>query len=207
MMFKINIYLRFALIALFLGGGILLAAIYGLGYSWILILIGLVLLGGYFLLGTVASAAEFIQVMDMDGAEKRLNLTFFPKLLYVTQRAIYFVLKGSIAAHRNHTKEAEGYFNKALSLNLPSDNEKGMVLLQMAGIQAKKSNWPGAKNYMSQFKKLKISEPLIKQQGEEFEKAIAQSGQANVARSMGKQGMQMMKQGGFGSKRRRPKMR
>ncbi len=40
-MFSINIYIKFALIAIFLLGGISLALVYGLGYSWILILIGL----------------------------------------------------------------------------------------------------------------------------------------------------------------------
>lgn len=206
-MFKINIYLKFALIVVFLFGGIGLALAYGLGYSWILILIGLVILASYFLLGTIQSAAEFIQRMDMDGAEKRLNLTFFPRLLYVTNRAIYNVLRGTIAAQRGNNKEAEDFFNVALSMNLPSDNEKAMVLLQMAGIHAKRNNWSGAKTYLHQAKKLNISEPMIKKQFDEFDRALDSRGQMNVARSMGKQGMQMIQRGGSSGKRRRPKMR
>lgn len=206
-MFKINIYLKFALIAVFLGGGILLASIYGLGYSWILILIGLIILASYFLLGTIQSAAEFIQLQDFDGAEKRLGLTKFPRLLYVTNRAIYYVLKGTIAAQKGDTNTAEELFKTALSMNLPSDNEKAMVLLQMAGIHAKRNNWNGAKTYLNQAKKLNITEPMIKGQFDEFDKALNSRGQMNVARSMGKEGMQMMKNGGYGSKRKRPKMR
>jgi tetratricopeptide (TPR) repeat protein len=206
-MFKINIYVKFALIAVFLGGGIVLASIYGLGYSWILILIGLIFLASYILLGTIQSAAELIQFQDFDGAEKRLNLTKFPQFLYVTNRAIYYVLKGTIATQRGDNNTAENLFNKALGMNLPSDNEKAMVLLQMAGIHAKKNNWNGAKNYLNQAKKLNISEPMIKKQFDEFDKALNSRGQMNVARSMGKEGMRMMKQGGYGGKRRRPKMR
>ena len=43
-MFKINIYVKFALIAIFLLGGIGLSFVYGFGYTWILILIGLIFL-------------------------------------------------------------------------------------------------------------------------------------------------------------------
>jgi len=204
-MFKINIYVKFALIAVFLLGGIGLSFIYGFGYTWILILIGLIFLASYLLLGTIQSAAERIQVTDFAGAEKMLGLTFFPNLLYVTNRSIYYILKGSIEAQRKDTKAAEEYFQKALSLKLPSDNEKAMVLLQMCNIQMMKSNWAGAQNYFMQVKKLHISEKLIKEQIDQVEKAINSRGNINVARSMGKQGMQMMRMGG--GKRRRPPMR
>jgi len=204
-MFKINIYVKFALIAVFLLGGIGLSFVYGFGYTWILILIGLIFLASYLLLGTIQSAAERIQVTDFAGAEKMLGLTFFPNLLYVTNRSIYYILKGSIEAQRKDTKAAEEYFQKALSLKLPSDNEKAMVLLQMCNIQMMKSNWAGAQNYFMQVKKLHISEKLIKEQIDQVEKAINSRGNINVARSMGKQGMQMMRMGG--GKRRRPPMR
>ena len=205
MMFKINIYVKFALIAVFLLGGIGLSFVYGFGYTWILILIGLIFLASYLLLGTIQSAAERIQVTDFAGAEKMLGLTFFLNLLYVTNRSIYYILKGSIEAQRKDTKAAEEYFQKALSLKLPSDNEKAMVLLQMCNIQMMKSNWAGAQNYFMQVKKLHISEKLIKEQIDQVEKAINSRGNINVARSMGKQGMQMMRMGG--GKRRRPPMR
>jgi tetratricopeptide (TPR) repeat protein len=205
-MFKINIYLKLALIVLLTGGGIILGIIYTFWFSFLFILAGLVLLASYFLLGTIQSAAEKLQLQDFAGAEKQLNLTLFPNLLYVTNKAIYYVLKGTIESQRNNKAEAETYLNKALSMNLPSDNEKAMVLLQLANINMGKSNWAGAKAQILQLKKLKVSEKMIKEQIDMFEKALDNRGQVNVARSMGKQGMQMM-QGGYGSKRRRPKMR
>lgn len=205
-MFKINIYLKFALIALCLVGGVILTVMFGFWYAFIFLLLGLGLLASYFLLGTVQSAAEFIQLQDFVGAEKRLNLTFFPRLLYVTNRAIFYLLKGSIEMSKQNTKVAETYFNTALELELPSDNEKAMVILQLANINAQRNNWTGAKVQFAQVKKLKITEPMIKEQIDYFEKAINSRGQAGVARSMGKQGMQMMQQG-MGGKRRRPKMR
>jgi tetratricopeptide (TPR) repeat protein len=203
-MFTINIYLKFAIIAFCLIGGIVLSFILGIGYTWIFIIIGLIFLASYIFLGTVQSASELLQKMDFEGAEKRLDLTFFPNWLYVTNRAFYYILKGSLAAQRKDNNAAELYFNQALALDLPSDNEKGMVLLQMAGIQAQKNNWTGAKNYFYQAKKLKITESQLKEQFKQFEAAIENRGQMKVAQSMGMKTGQMMMPGG---KRRRPKMR
>lgn len=203
-MFTINIYLKFALIALFLGLGIVLIFTQGFWYAFPLLLVGLLLLLSYFLLGTVQSASQMVQAQDFDGAEKRLNLTIKPDWLYVTNRAYYYIMKGSVAAGRNDIKGSEVFFNQALELNLPSDNEKGMVLLQLAGINANKGKWTEAKNYFNRAKKLKITEPQIKSQFDMLQKALGNQGQMKAARSMGKQGMNMMNRG---SKRRRPKMR
>lgn len=205
-MLTINIYLKLALIVLFLGGGIVLWAIYGFWYSLIFLLIGIGLLASYILLGTVQSASNFIQEGDFEGADKRLNMTIMPKWLYVTNRAIYKILKGTIASQTGDPKIAEGYFNEALALKLPTDNEKGMVLIQLASIHANKGNMTGAKNYFNQAKKLKITEPQIKEQLTFIEKAFNQNmASRKAAQGMaGKGGRRMMQPGG---KRRRPKMR
>jgi len=203
-MFTINIYLKFALIALFLVGGIIVTFLYGFGYSWILLLIGIGLLASYFLLGTVSSTAQMVQAMDFDGAEKRLSLTKFPNLLYVTNRAFYYILKGSILMNRQDNNGAELLFNKALELKLPSDNEKAMVLLQLANINGTKNKWTVAQKYFNEADKLKITEQQLKDQLEMFRKAFKNRGQAKVAGRMGKAGHGMMHRS---SKRRRPKMR
>lgn len=203
-MFIINIYIKLGLIALFFIGGIVLTIMEGFIYSWPLLLIGIILLVSYILLGTVASAANFVQKMDFEGAEKRLGMTLSPRWLYVTNRAFYFIMKGSIRMHKGDHNAAEDEFNKALNLKLPSENEKAMVLLQLANINGAKNKWNAAKNYFSQAKKLKITEGQLKEQMNQFEKALINRGQVNAVRGMGKAGQQMMNQGG---KRRRPKMR
>ena len=203
-MFTINIYLKLALIAVFLGGGIVLTFIYGLVWSWPLLLIGLILLVSYLMLGTVASAANMIQTLDFEGARKRLNLTLTPRLLYVTNRAFYYIMNGSIMMNTGDTNGAEEEFNKALNLKLPTENEKAMVLLQLANINGSKNKWNAAKKYYREAKKLKITESQLKEQMVQFEKALTNRGQLKAAQGMGKKGQQMMRPGG---KRRRPKMR
>lgn len=203
-MFSINIYLRFALIALFLGGGIALAILYGFWYSFPLILVGIILLVGYVLLGTIQSAGLMMQAGDLEGAEKRLNLTLSPKLLFVTNKAFYYILKGTMAAHKKNMDESEQWLLKAKEVNVPTDNEKAMIELQLANINASKNKWKQAEANMRALKKLKVTEPTIKAQIEEFNRAFAQRGQARAAARQGRRGGGNIRPGG---KRRRPKMR
>lgn len=205
-MMNINIYVLLGLIVVLLGGGIGLAFVVNFWYAFPLLLIGLILLAVYIFFGSVNTAAKDIQKGDFDAADKKLNLTWKPDWLYVTQRAFYYIMKGSIAMNNKDMNKAEELFDTALGMELPSDNEKAMVLLQLANINASKNKWQAAKKYYRDIRKLKVTEAPIKEQIVQFEKALGNSGQLKAARSMGKQGMQMMQTGGK-SKRRRPKMR
>lgn len=203
-MFTINIYLRFALIALFLGGGIALAIAFGFWYALPLLLTGIILLVGYVLFGTVQSAAMLMQNADFDQSEKRLNLTLTPKWLYATNRAYYYMIKGSIAMGRKQIDESEEWLRKAQEINLPTDNEKAMLELQLANIMGSRGKWKQAEIHLRNLKKLKITEQAIKEQIVQFEKAFKNRGQVEAAQRMGPKGMMGLRPSG---KRRRPKMR
>lgn len=189
-------------------GGIALSVAFGFWYGFPFILIGLGLTVGYVLLGTVQSAAEIMQSGDMAAATQRLNLTLKPEWLYVTNRAYYYMLKGTMAMADKNTEEGEVYLNKAQSLKLPTDNEKAMIELQLASIKANKGKIKEAEAHMRNIKSLKVTEGMIKNQIEEFDKALKQNkGQMNAANRMGVMRGQMMQKGGGSSKRRRPPMR
>jgi len=125
-------------------------------------------------------------------------------LLYPTNRAYYYILKGSFAVNRKDNKEAENLFNKALSIKLPTDNEKAMILLQLANINAAKNKWTTAKKYYNEIKKLKVTEKALKDQIKQFNKVFANKAAMRQAAAMGKGGHKLLTAGG---KRRRPKMR
>lgn len=201
-MFSINIYLRFALIGLFLGGGIVLAFVYGFWYSFPFLLIGLILILGYIFLGTVQSAAQLMQNMDFLGAQKRLGLTIKPNWLYKANRAYYYMIKGSIAMQFKRNDEAEEFLQISKSIGLASDNEKAMVLLQLANLAVIKNNWQQAKIYFRETKQQKVTEPQLKEQIVQFEKAMKNQGAMRV--SQHRHRGSMMQPGG---KRRRPKAR
>ena len=176
-MFTINIYLRFALIALCLIGGAALVFAFGFWYAFPFLLVGLGLLISYFLLGTVQSTAAMVQNMDFEGAEKRLALTMFPNWLYKTNRAFYYMIQGTLAQQRGDDEQTEIWLNKAQQMELPTDNETAMVLVQLANLYAKKNQWNKTKAIMSKVKKLKVTEPQLKEQVKQFEKAVTNRGQ------------------------------
>lgn len=202
-MFQINIYLRFALTAILIIGGLVLAFLVNFWYAFPLILIGIILLAGYLVMGTVQSAAMLLQKGDMDGADKRLGLTFNPKWLYVTNRAYFYMIKGSIALARKQMDEGEMYLKMAQEIKVPTDNEKALLEIQLANINASKGKWKQAAIHFKNAKQLKITETVIKDQLKQLEKAIQNRGQMAAATRMGHQGMAMRP----GGKRRRPKMR
>ena len=203
-MLKLNIYLRFALMAVTIIGGTILAFVYGFWYAFPFLLIGIILTVGYILLGTVQSAAEIMQTGDFEATEKRLDLTFKPEWLYKTNRAYYYMVKGNLAMQRKDTEEGEKWLKKAQGVDIPTDNEKAMIELQLANVAASRNKWKQAEAHMRNLKGLKVTEPLLKEQIDQFSKAFAQRGQMKV-----QQRMQMSQRGGFrpGGKRRRPKMR
>ena len=198
-MLTINLRLKLAIIAVGIIGGLALVFTAGFWYGFPLILIGLGFLVSYILLGTVQSAAQMLEKMQFVEAEERLKWTIKPDWLYVTNRAFYYIMKGSIAANLNRPDEAEGYFEKAKDLKLPSDNERALVYLQLANIKANQGKWTQAKSIFHQVKKFNVSEGMLKDQIKQFEKALNQSGNTVHLRSG-----QAMQPGG---KRRRPKMR
>ena len=202
-MYSINIYWRFAIIGVTLIGGIALTILVNFWYALPLFIIALVLLVGYLLLGTVQSAAAILQTQDFEAAEKRLNLTFNPNWLFVTNRAYYYMIKGSIALGQKKMEEGEKYLKMAQEIDIPTENEKAMLELQLANIHASKGKWKQAQLHYKNAKKLNITEDLIKEQLAQFEKVMQNRGQMKAAR-MGQRGGMVMQPGG---KRRRPKMR
>ena len=201
-MFTINIYLRFALIFVTLVGGVILAFLFGFWYAFPFLLIGIILLVGYILLGTVQSAALLMQQTDLIGAEKRLNLTLKPTWLYSANRAYYYMIKGGLAMQFKKNEEAEILLTKAQEMGLPSDNERAMVYMQLANLAVIKNNFKSAQQLMRLAKQQKVTEPQIKEQLAEFNKALKNQGAMSKMRHRHRGAV--MQPGG---KRRRPKGR
>jgi len=202
-MFTINIYVKLALIAVTLLGGIGLVVAYGFWYGFPFLLVGIGLLISYILLGTVQSAMQLLQESKFEEADKRLDLTLKPEWLYSGNHAYYHTIKGMLAASRKDNSAAEKFFTKAQEIGVASDNESAMLELQLANIAANKNKWQQAKAHFKKLKGLKVTEPQLKDQIKQFEKALKQRGAMKAA---GRAGMNPMKMNP-GGKRRRPKMR
>lgn len=205
-MFTINIYLRFALIALGILGGIGLWAGFGFWYGFPLILVGIILLAGYLMLGTILSTNQLVSQQRLDEAEARLKMTYFPKLLLVGYKGVYHMTHGAIAMQRRDFAAAENWLKQALASGLPTDNERGAAMLQLVMVYAGKKNLKAAQTQFAELKKLNVTEPMLKEQIKEVDKQMKQAGQAVMTPAT----MAMMGgRGGFrpGGKQRMPRVR
>ena len=205
-MFTINIYLRFALIALGIIGGIGLWFSLGFWYGFPFLFTGILLLIGYLLLGTIMSTNQLVSEQRLDEADKRLALTFFPGMLMMGYKGVFYITKGGIAMQRKDFVTAEKWVNQALASGLPTDNERGAAYMQLVMIAANRQNIKGAQIHFAELKKLNITEPMLKEQVKEIEKQLKMTGQSAMNPAM----MAMMGgKGGFrpGGKRRMPKGR
>ncbi len=189
-MFTINIYLRFALIGICLVGGTLLAIYTSFWYALPILLIGIILLIGYFLFGTIQSAAQIMQRGDLEGAEKRLALTFKPNWLFGPNKAILYMVKGTIAIQRRDIEEGEKWLKKAEEINMPSDNEAAMIQVQLASIYASKRKWNQANIHVKKMKDMNITNLEIKAQYKQIHDIVKTKGQsqAKMIRPKGRKG-------------------
>lgn len=204
-MFTINIYLRFALIVGGIIGGIALWAAYGFWYGFPFLLVGIIMLAGYLMLGTILSTNQLLSQQRLDEAEKRLKLTFFPKILLIGYKGVYYMTHGALAMQRRDLNTAETWIRKSLDAGLPSENERATALLQMVMIAASKNNIKQAQSYFAEVKKLNVTESMIKEQIREVEKQMKQASQAMNPSTMAMMGGKGFRPGG--GKRRQPKMR
>ncbi len=205
-MFSINIYLRFALIALGLVGGTILSSTYGFWYGFPFILIGLLLLLGYFLLGTIVSTNQLLGTMQVDEAEARLKMTYFPNMLLMGYRGVFYMTKATIAMQRKDWASAETDLKIALEKGLPTDNERGGALMQLMMIGAQKGNLNNVPAQMAEIKKLNITDPSLKEQLKSIEQQLKMAknnpmNPSTLAMMGGRNGFRP------GSKRPRPRVR
>jgi hypothetical protein len=203
-MFTINIYLRFALIVGGIVGGVALWATFGFWYGFPFLLVGIIMLAGYLMLGTILSTNQLLSQQRLDEAEARLKLTFFPKLLLVGYKGVYYMTHGAMAMQKRDFNTAEIWIKKSLESGLPTENERATAMLQLVLIYAGKNNFKAAQTQFAELKKLNVTEPMLKEQIKEVEKQLKQAGQAMNPSMMGMMGGKGFRPGG---KRRQPKVR
>ncbi|MFN0212666.1 MAG: hypothetical protein ACKVT2_00300 [Saprospiraceae bacterium] len=203
-MFIINIYLRFALIVGGILGGIALWSAYGFWYGFPFLLVGILMLAGYLMLGTILSTNQLLSKQQLAEAEARLKLTFFPNILLMGYKGVYYMTQGALYMQKRDFNTAEMWIKKSLDSGLPSDNERGAAMLQLVMISAGKNNIKAAQNHFSELKKLHVTEGMLKEQIKEVEKQLKQAGQAMSPSMMAQMGGKGFRPGG---KRRQPPMR
>ena len=102
-----------------------------------------------------------------------------------------------IAMKRNQYPEAETLMQRAYDIGLPTDNDKGMVLFNLAQLNYNKRKFSAAKVQLRQIKELDIKEPMLLEQVGQLEAALkVRPGgmQQMMHRGMGGRGQRMVQQ-------------
>ena len=116
--------------------------------SFILYLIGIILIAGHFFFGPMRLIQQYMENGDMEGAEKVLNSVQFPNLLYKPIRSVYFTLRGNVAMMKQDYAGAEKNMKKGLDLGMPMKEAEGASLLQMGMLQMQKNDIKSAESYI-----------------------------------------------------------
>ena len=153
-----NTRIRFIIIALAVIG-LAYCVVSGYYYTCVYIL-GLI---GYMIWsqyrdGTVFLATQAFHNQDYVKTKNLLAEIKNPDHLRKGRRNFYEFMMGNIALKDNNIQEAEYHFQLASRLPWRKDNEKAMVLINLANINLRKKEYERVEAYISVAEKLKLTE-------------------------------------------------
>ena len=117
----------------------------------------LLLVWSYFRQGTVMLAAKAFHEKDLTKAEDLLRQIKDPDRLSKRRRGFYEFIYANIELDRNNYEAAERHFQIASRFPLRNDNDKGIILVQLANLSLRKKEYIKAQAYVDKAKTLKIS--------------------------------------------------
>ena len=140
---------------LLLGGVFLLGAIIvnieaGFWPALVLYVVTIILVVGHFLFGPMRLIQTHMEEGNMEGAQKVLDMIWFPQLLIKPVRSVYYTLKGNMDMVNENYDSAEINMKKSLSLGMPMKEAEGANKLQLGMLAMQKGNNKEAESYIRQ---------------------------------------------------------
>jgi len=170
MMFYTRI--RFALIALFIGLGILLHLRTGLVNAWYLYAAGALLLLTYLLFGNVWTAFNLLKRGRPEQAQQVLNRIYFPELLAPRHRAYFHFTQGMIQLQHKEVDAAAGQLQQAADIGLSRPADKALLELNLAHIHYVRQQYSQARQHLDNAKSHPTSDLLIRDNIGKLERAL-----------------------------------
>ncbi len=123
----------------------------GFWTSFILYLIGVVLIVGHFIIGPLRLLQEPMENGDIEGAKKVLDSIWFPGLLIKPVRSQYYTIKGNFAMVNNDYDNAEKLMKKGLGMGgTMMKSQEGANKLQIGMLAIQKGNMKEGESYIRQ---------------------------------------------------------
>lgn len=148
----------------------------GFEWSWMFLLLCIILIVRYFLLGTVGAAGRHLQNQDFAKAEQVLSWTKKPEWLMPGINAMYYFLKSALMQQKNDMSSAETYLKKSVDLGLPDNETNAMAHVNLAALYLNKNRPKEAKEYYQKAKDLQPSTPQIKEALRQMDTYFKQQG-------------------------------
>ena len=165
--------LRYALIFLFLGLGVLLHLQEGWYAAWYLYLAAILLGITFLLFGNVWSALKLLKRGKLEEANRLLNQTRFPGLLLRRNRAYYHFCKGMIDLQEKELDSGERQLLQADKLGLERPIDNALLNLNLAHIYYLKKLYGESRSYLEAARAQDADDLLIRENISKLEKALA----------------------------------
>ena len=167
-----TLWIRYALIVLFLILGILLHVQQGLESAWYLYLAAILLIGTLVMFGTVWAAFIKLRKGKIDEAEHLLRQIKKPAWLIKRNRAYYHFVKGMIDLQHKDLAPGEVHLKKALDLGLSPGNDQALAALNLAHLCFMEQRFEESRGFLHHAKAADSNDMVIKQNIEKMEKAL-----------------------------------
>ena len=165
--------IRFGLIFLFIGLGILLLLKTGISGAWPLFLGAFLLLITHFLFGSVWVAFNQLKRGNPLKAAVILNQIKRPEWLIKRNRAYYYFTKGMIDLQNKHLEQGENNLLQALDIGLEKNADLALINLNLAHIYYLRKKFDRARQHLAEAKAQNANDLLIKDNITKLEKAMA----------------------------------
>ncbi len=139
---------RFWLGLVFLAAAVAINIYAGFWPAFIVYLIAVVLIFTHFFIGPLRLIQEHIEEGDVDGAEKVLDMIWYPNLLYKPIRSAYYSIKGQLAMMKQDFGKAEELMKKSEQLGSPMADVEGANKLQLGMLAMQRGDLKQGENYI-----------------------------------------------------------
>ena len=139
---------RFWLGLILLAGAVAINIFAGFWPAFFVYLVAVVLIFTHFFIGPLRLIQEYIEEGDVEGAEKVLDMIWYPNLLYKPIRSAYFSIKGQMAMMKQDFGKAEELMKKSEKLGSPMADVEGANKLQLGMLAMQRGDLKQGENYI-----------------------------------------------------------
>jgi predicted negative regulator of RcsB-dependent stress response len=126
---------------------------------------------GYFKYGTVYVAFQQIKKDNVKKAEQLISKIKNPEKLTKGHKSYYYFTTGIIALEKKNFEKSHSDLAKALNIGLRTENDKSIVLLNLANIEFLRKDYNKATEYIKKVRQLNLK-PLVESETNRIEKEI-----------------------------------